>query len=175
MNNTNIDKELHNYVLGQLKVRDVDLTTMAENVYNIQVKFNSELTIKECREAIDKILMRRDILQLMAVSFQMDNMANLSQLDEPLQEIVANDRGEFGVDESIALAMCSEYGSIALTTFGRIDSKKVGDAKRLDDEQKSGGKIATFTDDICLALIACGAAKVVHDKENQRQAATITD
>ena len=166
---SNIDESLEKYVKEEMEYRDITVTSLASEVYNLQKKFSPEITVEKCVDVINKILKRRDILQLMSVSFQLDNSANKLSLDSPLQEIVENDRGEFGVDELIAMAMCVEYGPIAITTFGKEDTNKHGDAKRLDAIQKNGGAIATFSDDICSALIACGAAKIAHDEENKRQ------
>lgn len=81
-------------------------------------------------------------------------------LSEPLQALVENDEGLFGVDETIALGSVLTYGSIALTTYGHLDKNKIGIIKKLDT--KAGKGVHTFLDDLVASISACAASRIAH-------------
>ena len=152
--------------MGYLKTKGITLDTMTSVLYEIQEDYYDDLTRIECKNAIVKILSKRDVLTSIAIGIQLDKLATQELLDEPLQEIVSNDCGQFGVDEALALSFCADYGNIATTNFGGLDKYKRGDAQRLDQDQKNGEPVVnTFLDDDISGVIACSAAWLAHHKD----------
>lgn len=161
------DKALNSYVIEFLEKKHINMTDLAENVIEVQGAFFDNLTIEECEMAISKVLNKREVLQPFATAIQIDKLASKHRLDEPLQTIIENDFGLYGVDETLAISMCNPYGTIAITTFGYLDKVKKSTAKKLDEEQKrkNGKVVNTFIDDCISALIADASALLAHNKE----------
>lgn len=82
-------------------------------------------------------------------------------LSSPLQEIIENDEGLFGIDEILALAIVNVYGSIGLTNFGYLDKLKPKVINRLDTH-KDDHEVNTFLDDIVGAIAAAAASRIAH-------------
>ena len=79
---------------------------------------------------------------------------------QPLQDIIAEDEGLYGIDEIMALSIVNVYGSIGFTNFGYIDKVKPGILKKLNDH--NSGEIHTFLDDIIGAIAASAASRLAH-------------
>ena len=86
-----------------LNERGVTIPEIAEIVYEMQIPFSPGLTIEECIESVDAVLMKREIQHAILVGVELDILAEQRKLSEPLQSIVEQDEGLFGVDETIAL------------------------------------------------------------------------
>ena len=89
-------------------------------------------------------------------------LAEQGQLMEPLQTIIYNDEGLYGVDEIVALSIVNVYGSIGLTNFGYIDKTKPGILEKLNS--KTDGQIHTFLDDIVGAIAAAASSRIAHSQ-----------
>ena len=94
------------------------------------------------------------------VALELDRLATEDKLQQPLQNIVANDSGVFGVDEALAVSIANIYGTIGVTNFGYLDRVKNGVIKDLDTQKD--GRVNTFIDDLVGALAAAVAAKMAH-------------
>ncbi|MET3504719.1 phosphatidylglycerophosphatase A family protein [Halalkalibacter oceani] len=153
----------------KLTERGVTVQDIANIVYDLQVKYNPELTIEECYESVDAVLRKREIQHAILVGVELDTLAEQKKLSEPLQSLVESDEGLFGVDETIALGSVFGFGSIAVTTFGYLDKQKVGIIDELD---KRKPKIDTFLDDLVASIAASAAARLAHrqrDREENRR------
>ena len=90
----------------------------------------------------------------------MDILAEENQLLHPLQEIVKEDEGLYGIDEILALSIVNVYGSIGFTNYGYIDKVKPGILKELN--KHDGPRVHTFLDDIVGAIAASAASRLAH-------------
>ncbi|MDZ5470388.1 phosphatidylglycerophosphatase A [Bacillus sp. 31A1R] len=140
--------------------RGVSIEAIAEIVYEMQIPYNKNLTLFDCIESVEKVLLKRELQHAILVGVELDKLAEQKKLSEPLQSIVESDEGLFGVDETIAFGAALGYGSIAVTTFGHLDKNKIGIIKDLDT--KRGDKVHTFLDDLVGAIAATAAARIAH-------------
>ena len=143
-----------------LQRRGVTVEAIAEIVYEMQKTYNHGLTIEHCIQSVERVLRKREVQHAVLVGVELDELAEKKMLSEPLQSIVENDEGLFGVDETIALGSVFTYGSIAVTTFGHLDKQKVGLIEKLDT--KSGHRVNTFLDDLVASIAASAASRIAH-------------
>lgn len=140
--------------------RGVKIEDIAEIVYEMQVPYNTDLTIESCIESVEKVLEKRELQHAILVGIELDELCEQGKLSEPLQQIVESDEGLFGVDETIALGAVFTYGSIAVTTFGHLDKNKIGIINKLDN--KKGNGVNTFLDDLVASVAASAASRIAH-------------
>jgi phosphatidylglycerophosphatase A len=162
---------VENAALALLKERGVTLEAMAEIVYEMQIPFSPNLKMEACLESVEAVLQKRELQHALLVGIELDKLAEQKKLSEPLQSIVEQDEGLFGVDETIAIGAVFGYGSIAVTTYGYLDKAKTGIIKELDT--KSGRGIHTFLDDLVASVVANASSRLAHrlrDEEEAREA-----
>lgn len=153
------DQELFDYVVKELDKRGIDEWTVGNAAYAMQHQYYPDVTVEQFGSELTNVLKKREVLNNLAVGFALDNFANRSLLPEPLQTIVANDLGNFTVDESLALNITQLYGTISSTNYGHADKEKIGFAKELDN---SNGTVNTFSDDLFSALASAVCARFAH-------------
>ncbi|MDQ0351804.1 phosphatidylglycerophosphatase A [Alkalibacillus filiformis] len=153
-------KEVENAARECLEKRGVSISSIAEIVYQMQKPYNESLTFEYCVESVNRVLEKREIQHALLVGVELDQLAEKGQLSEPLQSLVAQDEGLFGVDETIAFGAALGYGSISVTTFGHLDKEKIGIIKQLDS--KEGGQCHTFLDDIVGSIAANASSRIAH-------------
>ncbi|WP_054956188.1 phosphatidylglycerophosphatase A family protein [Paenibacillus dakarensis] len=146
-----------------LHERGVTLAEIAELVMILQKKYYPNLTMEECLENVDAVLSKREVQNAVLTGIQLDKLAEEGNLLSPLQEMLANDEGLYGVDEILAFSIVNVYGSIGFTNYGYIDKLKPGVLERLND--KSSGVINTFLDDIVGAVAAAASSRIAHRKQ----------
>lgn len=171
------DRELYDWVLNELHKRNINNEAIGEIAYNMQHQYLPHLTVEDFGAQLDEVLKKREVLNILATGFALDNLAQDKLLPEPLQSIIANDSGVFGVDESLSLSLSQLYGSIAVTNYGYEDKKKLGIAAQLDN---SNGQVNTFADDLALALASavigrCGHGSKLNLEEDPAEDKTIND
>jgi phosphatidylglycerophosphatase A len=158
-----------NAVEAALKERGVTIEDIAEIVLDLQKPFMSGLTIETCAENVRGVLAKRELQHAILVGIELDRLAEKKMLSEPLQSLVDQDEGLFGVDETIALGAVSSFGSIAATTFGYLDKVKPKIIGHLDLEKE--GKVNTFLDDLIASIAADASSRLAHrvrDEEEKR-------
>ncbi|MBA4536403.1 phosphatidylglycerophosphatase A [Bacillus aquiflavi] len=153
-----------------LEDRGVPLEAIGEIVYDMQSPYNNTLTLADCVESVEKVLLKREIQHAILVGVELDRLAEQKKLSEPLQTIIESDEGLFGVDETIALGAALGYGSIAVTTFGHLDKNKLGIIKKLDT--KKGGSVHTFLDDIVASIAATASSRIAHKMRDEEDSLT---
>lgn len=153
------DQELFDYVVKELDKRGIDEWTVGNAAYAMQHQYYPDVTVEQFGSELTNVLKKREVLNNLAVGFALDNFANRHLLPEPLQTIVANDLGAFGVDEALALSITQLYGTVSSTNYGHADKEKIGFAKELDN---SNGIINTFSDDLFSALASAVCARFAH-------------
>lgn len=154
--------ELKQIAIENLNKRGVELSDIAEIVQELQRDFHPDLTLDECVENVERVLMKREVSHAVLTGIALDELAEKKLLPEPLQTIIETDDGLYGIDEVIPLSIVNVYGTIGLTNFGYLDKKKVGIIKHLDEEKEDG--VNTFLDDIVAALASAAAARIAHSR-----------
>ena len=166
------DRELYDWVLNELHKRHINNETIGEIAYNMQHQYLPHLTVEDFGAQLDEVLKKREVLNILATGFALDNLANEGLLPEPLQTIVKEDAGVYGVDETISLALSQLYGSIAVTNYGYEDKKKLGIAAQLDN---SNGQVNTFADDLALALASAVIGRCGHGSKLELDDKTVEE
>lgn len=150
-------------VKGLLLNRGVGLEDIAVIVYRLQYPYNPALSMAECLESVEMVLKKREVLYTLLTGITLDLLAERGDLEEPLGEIIREDEPLYGVDETLAMAIASIYGTIGFTSFGYLDKKKVGIIAQLND--KKNGMVHTFLDDLVAGLASAASARLAHKDE----------
>lgn len=150
-------------VKGLLLNRGVGLEDIAVIVYRLQYPYNPTLSMAECLESVEMVLKKREVLYTLLTGITLDLLAERGDLEEPLGEIIREDEPLYGVDETLAMAIASIYGTIGFTSFGYLDKKKVGIIAQLND--KKNGMVHTFLDDLVAGLASAASARLAHKDE----------
>jgi len=147
--------------IAALKSRGVEIDDIAIIAYNQQSKYSEGVSYELCVESVLRILTYRDIFHYIQLGVSIDKLAEKGLLDEPIQTIIEEDLGLFGIDETMGLDIARNYGTIGQTNFGDIDVNKPGIVKALNDMGKIKGHVHTFLDDIVGAIAAAASTRVV--------------
>ncbi|MHC5250157.1 phosphatidylglycerophosphatase A family protein [Enterococcus sp. HY326] len=147
--------------------RGVTIRDIAELVMFLQEPYIMGLQIETCIENVEGVLTKREVQNAIITGIQLDILAEEKQMLYPLQQIVEEDEGLYGVDEIIALGIVNVYGSIGFTNYGYIDKVKPGILKKLNDHE--GPSVNTFLDDIVGAIAASAASRLAHDNPDKSQ------
>mgnify|MGYP000072165063 FL=1 len=143
-----------------LKERGVSVIDIAKLVMYLQKDYIPGLSLENCVDSVDSVLSKREVHNAILTGIQLDILAEEDKLLQPLQEIVAQDEGLYGIDEILALSIVNVYGSIGFTNYGYIDKVKPGILQMLNDHD--GPRVHTFLDDIVGAIAASGASRLAH-------------
>ena len=160
--------------------RGVTIESIAEIAFHQQKRYSSEITFDLCVESVEKILSLRDIFHHVQLSIEIDKIAEKGLFEGPIQDVISEDLGLFGIDETLGLDVAGTYGTIGQTNFGDIDVNKSGIVKVLNDEGKKSGVCHTFLDDIVGAIAAAASTRVAqvlneYDAKNNDKGTTIFD
>jgi phosphatidylglycerophosphatase A len=147
--------------------RGVTVQEIAELTHYLQSKYYPGLTMEQCIESVESVLVKREVQNAILTGIQLDILAEKGLLEPALQEMVAYDEGLYGIDEIMSLAIVNVYGTIGLTNYGYIDKVKPGILERLND--KSTGEIHTFLDDIVGAIAAAASSRIAHRKQAENE------
>lgn len=157
-------EDLTREAIEMLNRRGVELEDIGELVLFLQKRYYPDLTLEFCVENLKSVLKKREIVHAILTGIALDEMADKELLPEPLQSIVFEDEGLFGIDEIIPLSIVNVYGTIGLTNYGFLDKEKIGIIKKLDEEKDV--QCNTFLDDIVAALAAATASRIAHSANN---------
>lgn len=160
-------KEVKAAVYQKLQERGVTIEDIALIVREMQLPYNTDLTLDACVEAVHAVLQKRELQHAVLVGIELDVLAEKGLLSEPLQSLIASDEGLFGCDETLALGSVFGYGSIAVTTFGHLDKQKIGIIKQLDT--KSGKGVHTFLDDLVASVAASASSRIAHHQRDRQE------
>ncbi len=160
-------KEVAKATQSLLKERGVELPDIAEIVYEMQSPYAPDLTMDACLESVEAVLQKREMQHAILVGVELDMLAEKKMLSEPLQTIVEQDEGLFGIDETIAIGAVFSYGSIAVTTYGHLDKAKIGIIKKLDT--KVAGGVHTFLDDLVASVAANASSRLAHHIRDEEE------
>lgn len=115
---------LENSACRLLQERGVTMNDLAELVLFLQKDYIDNLTLDTCLESVDAVLTKREVHNAIITGVQLDILAEENKLLSPLQEILTEDEGLYGIDEIMALSIVNVYGSIGFTNYGYIDKVK---------------------------------------------------
>lgn len=153
------DTAAYNFVVKRLEERGVSLHDLAKMAYELQAEFIPSLTEEECYHNLIEVMHKRELLNNAMVSLELDRLAEEGKLSQPLEDIITNDAGVFGVDEALALQISEIYGTIGITNFGYLDRVKKGIIRHYDRDKNH---VNTFIDDLLGAIIAALCGKLAH-------------
>ncbi|WP_125981836.1 phosphatidylglycerophosphatase A family protein [Loigolactobacillus iwatensis] len=153
-------EKLHDIAVADLHKRGVEVSDIAKLVLFLQKDYIKDLQETECENSVEIVLRKREVQNVIITGIQLDVLTEKHQLDEPLQSILTEDEGLYGIDEIMALGIVNVYGSIGFTNYGYIDKVKPGILAILNAHQP--GKIHTFLDDIVGAIAAAAASRLAH-------------
>ncbi|MGM0501695.1 MAG: phosphatidylglycerophosphatase A family protein [Bacillota bacterium] len=151
-------------VIERLNDRGVKLDSISAVVYKLQKPYSNDLTIEECKDAVEHVLEKREVQYTILTGVALDKLAEDNKLEEPLAEIIKKDEPLYGVDESLAFAISSIYGTVGFTSFGYLDKHKMGIMKELDTSEDN---VNTFLDDLVAGVAAAASAKIAHRKQTE--------
>lgn len=140
--------------------RGVSIEAIAEISFQQQGKYTDNITRDICIESVEKILSLRDVFHHVQLAAEIDRLAEQHMFQGPIQDIILEDLGLFGIDETMGLDVAGLYGTIGQTNFGDIDVNKHGIVKRLNDAGKEEDICHTFLDDIVGAIAAAASTRV---------------
>ncbi|MGK0552273.1 phosphatidylglycerophosphatase A family protein [Enterococcus faecalis] len=143
-----------------LQERGVEVKDLAELVMFLQKSYIDDLKFDSCIESVESVLSKREVHNAILTGIQLDILAEEQKLFQPLQEILTEDEGLYGIDEILALSIVNVYGSIGFTNYGYIDKVKPGILKKLNAH--NGKDVHTFLDDIVGAIAAAAASRLAH-------------
>lgn len=147
--------------LDVLEERGVDYRDIAEIAYRQQKRYNENTSLEECEESVLKILSLRDVFHALLLGCEIDRLVEEGAFKGPIQDIMMNDLGMFGVDEILGLAIANLYGVIGQTNFGDIDVNKPGIVGDLNEHGKGDKPVChTMLDDIVGAIAAAASTRV---------------
>lgn len=150
-----------------LNKRGVTLEEIAELVMFLQKKYYPNLTMDECIHNVEMVLSKREVQNAVLTGIQLDILTEEGKLFSPLQDMIENDEGLYGVDEILAFSIVNVYGSIGFTNYGYVDKLKPGVLERLNN--KNTGETHTFLDDIVGAVAAAASSRIAHRKQAERE------
>lgn len=155
-------KSIKNSARQWLERRGVRVKDIAELVLFLQGNYIERLTIEDCIRSVERVLAKREVQNAILTGIQLDMLAEAGLLENPLQEMVEQDEGLYGVDETLALSVTNVYGSIGMTNFGYIDKLKPGILEKLNNREDD--EIHTFLDDIVGAIAAAASSRIAHSR-----------
>lgn len=158
---------MHKTAVDLLHERGVREEDIAELVLFLQNKYIEDLSLEECLVHVKSVLKKREVQNTILTGIQLDILAEKKQLMHPLQEIITDDEGLFGIDEILALSIVNVYGSIGFTNYGYIDKVKPGILEKLNSHE--GNEVHTFLDDIVGAIAASAASRLAHDNPSKSE------
>ena len=161
------DHLMHETAVNLLHQRGVREEDIAELVLFLQKKYIVDLSLEECLDNVKAVLKKREVQNTILTGIQLDILAEKNQLMSPLQDIVTEDEGLFGIDEILALSIVNVYGSIGFTNYGYIDKVKPGILEKLNSHEDN--QVHTFLDDIVGALAAAAASRIAHDNPSKSE------
>ncbi|EOI54185.1 MULTISPECIES: phosphatidylglycerophosphatase A family protein [Enterococcus] len=144
-----------------LEERGVTIEDIADLVFFLQKDYIEKLDIELCIHSVNRVLTKREVHNAIITGIELDKLAEQKKLDYPLQTILEEDEGLYGIDEIMALSIVNVYGSIGFTNYGYIDKVKPGILKKLNEHD--GVHVHTFLDDLVGAIAASAASRLAHE------------
>ena len=156
--------DLYEYCIDLLSQRGVTIDAMAELVLFSQKKYYPTLTMGDATYAIQRVLKKREVQNVIMTGIELDKFAEEKKLSEPFQKIMEKDNPLYGIDEVIVFSILNLYGSIGFTNYGYLDKLKPMILEKLNENHE--GVCNVFLDDIVGAIAAAACSKIAHNHES---------
>lgn len=140
---------------------DITIDKLAQIVFDNQRKYIPDLSFDEARESIIRVLEKREVQHSLVTAINLDVLAENKLLVGPLQSILVEDRGTYGVDEIFMLTSLL-YGTIGLTNAMALDITKVGIIKEVDQIGKTTEYTTTMLDDQLSIIVGSAQGHLAH-------------
>lgn len=170
ISNVYSEEEMRTINIDVLNERGVSIQDIAFLSYNAQSKYLDNLTLEEMEDSVKEILGKRDQFHAILLAVNIDILAENKELIEPLQSIVRDDLGLFGLDEAIAISIAGNYGTIGVTNFGNMDVTKPGKISILQNKKE---ECHCFLDDVVGAIAAVSAIRVAQKHALKKAMSTL--
>lgn len=154
-------KTLKDLAVQMLEEKGATIESMVDILVDLQAPYIPNISRKLCSDNILAVLDKREVQFAVFTGLEIDRLASEKLFRQPIQEIIENDFGLYGIDEIVALSITNVYGSIGLTNFGYLDKTKPGIIGKLDSKKE--GVVCTFIDDIVCAIVAAAASRLAHN------------
>ena len=118
-------QELYDHTVNRLRDFGVELIEIAKLVQELQGEYIKDLDLDRCLESVESVIKKRESIHAILTGLALDDLANEGKLPEPIQSIIHDDEGLYGIDEILTLGIVNMYGTIGLTNFGYLDKKKL--------------------------------------------------
>ena len=151
------DTKAYEFAISYLESINVSIRDIAEIAHWNQEKY-SDNTIEVYEQAVIRVLHKRVLLNHLMVMAFLDEASEKKIMPEPLQSIIYNDLGVFGVDETLAQGGSGIGDTLGITNYSYNDKVKPLKIGELDREQE---KVTTFADDIVGMIAAVAIAHQV--------------
>ena len=159
-------QHLYDITVEALEKKGVKISDIASVIYELQKDY-APITLDMCEEHVQAVLRKRETIHAVLTALAIDKAVNQKLFDEPIQSIIEDDEGLYGIDEVLSLSIVNIYGSIGLTNFGYLDKKKIGIIDKLD--KMKGQEVTTFSDDIVAAIAAAAASRLAHSNQTKEE------
>ncbi|MFV8763030.1 phosphatidylglycerophosphatase A family protein [Oenococcus oeni] len=151
----------------KLKERKIELSDIAEITYYFQLKYLPGLTKEIALHSVKRVLQKREVQHVVWVALELDRLTEEDKLKEPINGVIKEDFGLFGVDELLGNAIAASFGSIGFTGYGYVDNVKPGIIGKLDRLGKTNDHITTtFADDIIGGIAAAAGSRLAQRYPN---------
>ena len=91
--------EMTRLCIEALESRGVTVDDIANIAYEQQSKYTPDIKMETCRDSVLKLLSLRDIFHTVLLGVELDKMAEKKMFEGPIQDIIEQDLGLFGIDE----------------------------------------------------------------------------
>ena len=163
-------EEMYELNVKKLESRGVSIDDIAEIAYRQQSRFTPDVSMREIVESVQKILSYRDIFHMVQLGCEIDRLVEEKAFQGPIQDIILEDLGLFGVDELFGLEIAGIFGTVGKTNYGEIDVNRPLKIRELNEMRNiKRGTCHTFLDDI-VGAIAAGASTRVSQMTNENRA-----
>lgn len=160
--NSSTKEEFIRWRFEEIKPYDDVIDNLSNIVYESQVKYSPGLTLDYCKKAVLSVLDKREFQHTICTAINLDVLCENNMLLGPLQAAVFEDRGTFGVDETL-IGVAQIYGSIGISNAYSLDKSKPGIIGEVDQIGKETEYCHTFLDDMFCAIACSAMGKIAHD------------
>ena len=153
-------KTLYQHILDLLDERHVEVSELAQIVYDGQVKYEPDTTLDKCKQAILHVLKKREVQNVVLTGIVVDKMVDMGLIpDEYLAKILKEDSWQYQVDEVVSYGIGDVFGGVASSNRGYLDKTKPGIIGVVDRRKDTCN---VFLDDILAAIVASAESYIAN-------------
>lgn len=157
-----MSETLYNHILDLLRERHVEVSELAQIVYEGQVKYEPDITLDKCKQAILHVLKKREVQNVVLTGIYLDKQADIDGAMDPyLRKILKNDENQFQIDELLSTGCVEVFGGVASSNRGYLDKTKPGIIGVVDRRKYTCN---VFLDDILAAIVASAESYIANKK-----------